>query len=90
MLYDLDITEKQLKDAVSKLFRKHDEISDPVVLDRLLFKGELDLQETMEQVSLQTEQDSYGLTDVCIVNQWKQRSHLQTLLFHQDEVKKLL
>lgn len=47
--YDLDMTEKQVKDSVRELFRKNSTVTDPRLVDRLLHKGELDLQETVEQ-----------------------------------------
>jgi NADH dehydrogenase (ubiquinone) 1 alpha subcomplex subunit 6 len=50
VMYDLDMSENQIKTAVRNLFRKYGEKPlDRSLLDRLLFTGEQDLKETLEQ-----------------------------------------
>ncbi|KAG5832444.1 NADH dehydrogenase [ubiquinone] 1 alpha subcomplex subunit 6 [Anguilla rostrata] len=46
-LYQLDITVKQGRDKVREMFNKNRHITDPRVIDMLVIKGKMDLQETI-------------------------------------------
>ncbi|GBG33658.1 NADH dehydrogenase ubiquinone 1 alpha subcomplex subunit 6 [Hondaea fermentalgiana] len=46
-IFDMDMTEKEVRSRVRGLFRKHDSVTDPRAVDELLLKGELDLEETV-------------------------------------------
>ena len=47
-VFDMDMPEAEVRTKVRALFRKHDGVKDPRVIDHLLMKGENDLQETVE------------------------------------------
>ncbi|KFR11037.1 NADH dehydrogenase [ubiquinone] 1 alpha subcomplex subunit 6, partial [Opisthocomus hoazin] len=47
-LYQLDITVKQGRDKVRELFAKNAHLTDPRVIDMLVIKGKMDLQETIQ------------------------------------------
>lgn len=46
-LYQLDITAKQGRDKVREMFLKNAHVTDPRVIDMLVIKGKMDLQETI-------------------------------------------
>ncbi|XP_040410598.1 NADH dehydrogenase [ubiquinone] 1 alpha subcomplex subunit 6 [Cygnus olor] len=46
-LYQLDITVRQARDKVRELFVKNAHVTDPRVIDMLVIKGKMDLQETI-------------------------------------------
>jgi len=48
VLYDLDMTQKEVQSSVRTLSRKHAGVSDPRIVDRLLYDGEVQLAETVE------------------------------------------
>ena len=50
VLYDMDMSQKEIQKSVRNLFRKNAHVSDPRILDRLLYEGEIHLTETVEQV----------------------------------------
>ena len=52
VLYDLDMTEKEVQNSIRRLFRRNAGVSDPRVVDRLLFDGESQLAETVQMVRL--------------------------------------
>jgi hypothetical protein len=47
-VFDLDLQEKDLRRLVRGLFRKHDLVSDPRLVDQLIVRGEADLEESVE------------------------------------------
>eukprot|EP00515_Schizochytrium_aggregatum_P013022 CAMPEP_0202088404 /NCGR_PEP_ID=MMETSP0964-20121228/38512_1 /ASSEMBLY_ACC=CAM_ASM_000500 /TAXON_ID=4773 /ORGANISM="Schizochytrium aggregatum, Strain ATCC28209" /LENGTH=116 /DNA_ID=CAMNT_0048656421 /DNA_START=99 /DNA_END=449 /DNA_ORIENTATION=- len=47
-VFDMEMPERELRLRVRDLFRKHDHIEDPRVVEFLLHRGELDLEETVE------------------------------------------
>uniref|UniRef100_A0A1A7WU03 NADH dehydrogenase [ubiquinone] 1 alpha subcomplex subunit 6 n=1 Tax=Iconisemion striatum TaxID=60296 RepID=A0A1A7WU03_9TELE len=47
-LYQLDITTRQGRDKVRELFDKNKHVTDPRVIDLLVIKGKMDLQETIQ------------------------------------------
>jgi len=46
-VFDMDLTEKELRKKVREQFKVHDGITDPRAIDRLLLRAELDLEETV-------------------------------------------
>mmetsp|Transcript_17802 Transcript_17802/g.28819 ORF Transcript_17802/g.28819 Transcript_17802/m.28819 type:complete len:118 (+) Transcript_17802:82-435(+) len=46
-IFDLDHTEKQLRHDVRRLFNKNQGVTDPRVIDRLIWEGESHLEETV-------------------------------------------
>uniref|UniRef100_A0A8C9FNB7 NADH dehydrogenase [ubiquinone] 1 alpha subcomplex subunit 6 n=2 Tax=Phasianinae TaxID=9072 RepID=A0A8C9FNB7_PAVCR len=46
-LYQLDITAKQGRNKVREMFMKNAHVTDPRVIDMLVIKGKMDLQETI-------------------------------------------
>ncbi|XP_026724413.1 NADH dehydrogenase [ubiquinone] 1 alpha subcomplex subunit 6 [Athene cunicularia] len=46
-LYQLDITVKQGRNKVREMFLKNANVTDPRVIDMLVIKGKMDLQETI-------------------------------------------
>jgi len=46
-IFDMDMPEDVLRGKVRNLFRAHDNVTDPRIIDNLLMKGELDLEETV-------------------------------------------
>merc|ERR1711879_332198 len=44
--YELTFSEDQIKARVRELFRKHEGVTDPSVIDMLVYKGQLELEET--------------------------------------------
>ncbi|NXS55059.1 NDUA6 dehydrogenase, partial [Brachypteracias leptosomus] len=46
-LYQLDITVKQGRNKVREMFMKNAHVTDPRVIDMLVIKGKMDLQETI-------------------------------------------
>ncbi|KAK0135969.1 NADH dehydrogenase [ubiquinone] 1 alpha subcomplex subunit 6 [Merluccius polli] len=46
-LFQLDITTRQAKDKVREMFDKNKHISDPRVIDMLVIKGKMELEETI-------------------------------------------
>ncbi|XP_030058647.1 NADH dehydrogenase [ubiquinone] 1 alpha subcomplex subunit 6 [Microcaecilia unicolor] len=47
-VYQLDITVKQGRDKVREMFMKNAHITDPRVIDMLVIKGKMDLEETIK------------------------------------------
>ncbi|XP_009473585.1 PREDICTED: NADH dehydrogenase [ubiquinone] 1 alpha subcomplex subunit 6 [Nipponia nippon] len=47
-LYQLDITVKQGRNKVREMFMKNAHVTDPRVIDLLVIKGKMDLQETIQ------------------------------------------
>ncbi|KAM9276627.1 NADH dehydrogenase [ubiquinone] 1 alpha subcomplex subunit 6 [Cariama cristata] len=47
-LYQLDITVKQGRNKVREMFMKNARVTDPRVIDMLVIKGKMDLQETIQ------------------------------------------
>ncbi|NXH66298.1 NDUA6 dehydrogenase, partial [Hydrobates tethys] len=47
-LYQLDITVKQGRNKVREMFMKNAQVTDPRVIDMLVIKGKMDLQETIQ------------------------------------------
>ncbi|XP_029446280.1 NADH dehydrogenase [ubiquinone] 1 alpha subcomplex subunit 6 [Rhinatrema bivittatum] len=47
-MYQLDITIKQGRDKVRELFMKNAHVTDPRVIDMLVIKGKMELQETIK------------------------------------------
>ncbi|NXE06810.1 NDUA6 dehydrogenase, partial [Lophotis ruficrista] len=47
-LYQLDITVKQGRNKVREMFMKNAHVTDPRVIDMLVIKGKMDLQETIQ------------------------------------------
>ncbi|NWU59886.1 NDUA6 dehydrogenase, partial [Dromas ardeola] len=47
-LYQLDITVKQGRNKVREMFMKNGHVTDPRVIDMLVIKGKMDLQETIQ------------------------------------------
>ncbi|NXF46289.1 NDUA6 dehydrogenase, partial [Oceanites oceanicus] len=47
-LYQLDITVKQGRNKVREMFLKNANVTDPRVIDMLVIKGKMDLQETIQ------------------------------------------
>ncbi|KAM9434263.1 NADH dehydrogenase [ubiquinone] 1 alpha subcomplex subunit 6 [Clarias gariepinus] len=45
--YQLDITARQARDKVREMFNKNKHVRDPRVIDMLVIKGKMDLQETI-------------------------------------------
>ena len=48
-LYSLDVSSRQIRNRVRQEFEKNRYISDIKIIDRLLFKGRQELEETMNQ-----------------------------------------
>ncbi|CAL8302034.1 unnamed protein product [Merluccius merluccius] len=46
-LFQLDITTRQAKDKVREMFNKNKHITDPRVIDMLVIKGKMELEETI-------------------------------------------
>ncbi|NXC55628.1 NDUA6 dehydrogenase, partial [Aleadryas rufinucha] len=46
-LYQLDITVKQARNKVREMFMKNAHVTDPRVIDMLVIKGKMELQETI-------------------------------------------
>jgi len=46
-VFDIDIPERDIRKDIRGLFDKHSEVKDPVAVDLLVVKGELDLEETV-------------------------------------------
>ncbi|KAK7939354.1 hypothetical protein WMY93_002680 [Mugilogobius chulae] len=46
-MYQLDITSRQGRDKVRELFDKNKHVTDPRVIDMLVIKGKMELQETI-------------------------------------------
>ncbi|KAM8930474.1 NADH dehydrogenase [ubiquinone] 1 alpha subcomplex subunit 6 [Pelodytes ibericus] len=47
-VYQLDITVKQGRDKVRQMFQKNAHVTDPRVIDILVIKGKMDLEETIK------------------------------------------
>ncbi|XP_042323720.1 NADH dehydrogenase [ubiquinone] 1 alpha subcomplex subunit 6 [Sceloporus undulatus] len=47
-IYQLDITVKQGRDKVREMFMKNAHVTDPRVIDMLVIKGKMELQETIQ------------------------------------------
>uniref|UniRef100_G1KCC1 NADH dehydrogenase [ubiquinone] 1 alpha subcomplex subunit 6 n=1 Tax=Anolis carolinensis TaxID=28377 RepID=G1KCC1_ANOCA len=47
-IFQLDITVKQGRDKVREMFMKNAHVTDPRVIDMLVIKGKMDLQETIQ------------------------------------------
>lgn len=48
-VFDLDMTEREVRKKVRRLFDKNANVTDPRMVAMLLEKGEMDFQETVEQ-----------------------------------------
>eukprot|EP00588_Corethron_pennatum_P013687 CAMPEP_0194269546 /NCGR_PEP_ID=MMETSP0169-20130528/3686_1 /TAXON_ID=218684 /ORGANISM="Corethron pennatum, Strain L29A3" /LENGTH=120 /DNA_ID=CAMNT_0039011227 /DNA_START=130 /DNA_END=492 /DNA_ORIENTATION=- len=48
-IYDIDMAEPDARDAVRDQFRRNDSVKDPVVTQRLIQKGYMELEETLMQ-----------------------------------------
>jgi NADH dehydrogenase (ubiquinone) 1 alpha subcomplex subunit 6 len=48
-LYALEVSSRQIRSRVRQEFEKHRYVSDTKVIDRLLFKGRQEYEETMNQ-----------------------------------------
>lgn len=59
-IYELPMQPRDFRHQINVLFREHQNVTEPRVIEILLKKGEMELEEG--------------------VNQWKQRSHVLTLL----------
>ncbi|KAM9325885.1 NADH dehydrogenase [ubiquinone] 1 alpha subcomplex subunit 6 [Gastrophryne carolinensis] len=47
-VYQLDITVKQGRDKVREMFQKNSRVTDPRVIDLLIIKGKMELEETIK------------------------------------------
>ncbi|XP_053325081.1 NADH dehydrogenase [ubiquinone] 1 alpha subcomplex subunit 6 [Spea bombifrons] len=47
-VYQLDVTVKQGRDKVREMFQKNVHVTDPRVIDMLVIKGKMDLEETIK------------------------------------------
>ncbi|XP_075688389.1 NADH dehydrogenase [ubiquinone] 1 alpha subcomplex subunit 6 [Rhinoderma darwinii] len=47
-VFQLDITVKQGREMVKKMFKKNTDVTDPRVIDLLVIKGKMDLEETIK------------------------------------------